>query len=415
MGADSINFVFSCFSDGLFVLLQGNYYFKKTMRRFLYLLISGIALNASASQVFVAPSGSDMGNGTITSPLKSIGEAVKRIAPGDTIYLRGGVYACDKAVKIASKSGNEQKMTLLSAYPGDKRPVLDFAGVAALGKPGITLSADYWHLYGFDVTHAGKNGFRIVLGSHNLFEFLSAVDNGNAGFQLAQGAAYNIFKNCDAYYNADAKNEDADGFAPKLDVGSENRFIGCRAWMNSDDGYDGYLRGDDREINTYYENCIAYKNGFLKDGSRSKGDGNGFKLGGCDKTALRRHNSTVTHCIAADNWLKGFDRNSTMGSMTLQDCFAFRNGVSSNTYNYGFSQGKSTQLATGKMLTIKDCISLKGKDLLLKTSPSNITGNSWQRNEFNVSDYDSFDPAMLIAPRQHDGSLPQEVLKWMKQ
>jgi hypothetical protein len=297
------------------------------MKKIFFLLIANIVLTSSARVVFVAPMGDDAADGTITNPLKSIGAAVKKIAAGDTIYLRGGIHHCDKEVKISTLSGSEQKLTLLSAYPGDERPVLDFSSIASLGKPGITFSADYWRLYGFDVTHAGKNGFRITHGSHNLFEFLSAVDNGNAGFQLAQGAGYNIFKNCDSYYNADAKNEDADGFSPKLDVGSENRFVGCRAWMNSDDGYDGYLRGDDRDVNTYYENCIAYKNGYLKDGNRSKGDGNGFKLGGCDKQALRRHNSTLTACISADNWLKGFDRNSTIGSMTLTDCLAFGNGI----------------------------------------------------------------------------------------
>lgn len=383
------------------------------MRKILLLLAANMAFIANAKQVFVAPTGSDMNSGTITNPLKSIGEATKRIAPGDTIYLRGGIYHCNAIVKIATKSGNSQQMTLLSAYPGDARPALDFTATAPTGKPGITFSADYWHLYGFDVTHAGKNGFRIVHGNHNLFEFLSAVDNGNAGFQLAQGASCNILKNCDSYYNADAKNEDADGFAPKLDVGSENRFIGCRAWMNSDDGFDGYLRGEERDVNTYYENCIAYKNGYLKDGKRSKGDGNGFKLGGCDKVALRRHNATLINCIAADNWLKGFDRNSTIGSMTLTGCMAYHNGVNSNTHNYSFSQGKSEQLAPGKVLVIKNCISLKGKDLLLETTPSEISGNSWQRNDFNASDYDGFNAETLIGKRQSDGSLPAEVLKMM--
>ncbi len=385
------------------------------MRKLILLLVANMAISAGAKQIFIAPYGSDANNGTITSPLQTIGEAVKKISSGDTIYLRGGLYQCEKLVKIAINSGSELHRTLLSAYPGDKRPVLDFSATASLGKPGITFAADYWHVYGFDVTHAGHNGIRIVGGSHNIFEYLSTFDNGNAGFQLAKGAADNIIKNCDSYYNADAKNEDADGFAPKLDVGSDNHFIGCRAWMNSDDGYDGYLRGEDRDVNTYYENCIAYKNGYLKDGTRSKGDGNGFKLGGCNDEAMRRHNSTLTDCISADNWLKGYDRNSTVGSMTLTGCIACRNGVNSNSYNYGFQKGKVVSLAPGKVLTIKNCISLRGKDLKLDTTPNDITGNSWQRSDFHPSDYDQFHPEILIGKRQSDGSLPAEVLRLMKE
>jgi hypothetical protein len=34
---------------------------------------------------------------------------------------------------------------------------------------------------------------------------------------------------------------------------------------------------------TTFENCWCFKNGYLKDGSASIGNGNGFKMGGSDK------------------------------------------------------------------------------------------------------------------------------------
>ena len=112
--------------------------------------------------------------------------------------------------------------------------------------------------------------------------------------------------NCDSYYNADPSNGNADGFAPKLDVGSGNYFYGCRAWQNSDDGYDGYLRGTNN-VNTTLVNCWAFKNGYLKDGSASSGNGNGFKMGGSDDKTLN-HNFTIENCLSFQNRVKGLTR-----------------------------------------------------------------------------------------------------------
>ena len=44
----------------------------------------------------------------------------------------------------------------------------------------------------------------------------------------------------DSYFDTDPVDYgDADGFAPKLTLGSGNYFFGCRAWKNCDDGLDG--------------------------------------------------------------------------------------------------------------------------------------------------------------------------------
>ena len=34
------------------------------------------------------------------------------------------------------------------------------------------------------------------------------------------------------------------------------------------------------DVNTTYENCWAFKAGYLKDGTQGTGNGNGFKMGG---------------------------------------------------------------------------------------------------------------------------------------
>ncbi len=103
-------------------------------------------------------------------------------------------------------------------------------------------------------------------GSNNIIEFCCFYENRDTGLQLGGGAANNQIINCDSYYNCDSSQGNADGFSPKMDVGTGNYFYGCRSWQNSDDAYDGYLRGAD-DVTTTYENCWAFKAGYLKDGS----------------------------------------------------------------------------------------------------------------------------------------------------
>lgn len=41
---------------------------------------------------YVATTGNDANSGTVESPLKSVSKALLRVNPGDTIFLREGVY-----------------------------------------------------------------------------------------------------------------------------------------------------------------------------------------------------------------------------------------------------------------------------------------------------------------------------------
>jgi hypothetical protein len=122
-------------------------------------------------------------------------------------------------------------------------------------------------------------------GSNNIIEFCAFYENYDSGLQLGSGASNNQIINCDSYYNADIGQGNADGFSPKLDVGTGNYFYGCRSWQNSDDGYDGYLRPAN-DVTTTYDSCWCFKNGYLKSGGVSSGDGNGFKTGGSDDKTL---------------------------------------------------------------------------------------------------------------------------------
>jgi hypothetical protein len=351
---------------------------------------------------YVATNGSDTNPGTIDQPFKTITKAISVAVPGDTIYVRGGSYPLTATISIsASKSGADtSKRYFLLAYPNE-RPLLDFSNIAS-GRKGISLNANYWYIRGLEVKGAGDNGLEINGGSHNIIEFCSFFENRDSGVQLSNGASNNRIINCDSYYNADPPDyADADGFAPKLTVGSGNYFYGCRAWGNCDDGWDGYLRGANN-VTTTLENCWTWGNGYLKDGTDPgpQANGNGFKMGGGDNGNSEQlmHHFILKNCLAFGNKVKGFDQNNNVGSMTLLNCTGYNN----KDANYRIQR----MLNPGQTVIVKNCVSFNGSVQLGNFAVQET--NSWYSPfVVTVEDFLSLDPASASALRQLDGSLPK--------
>ncbi len=332
--------------------------------------------------------------GKVVSSSQEILDAIAAAIPGENIYIRGGEYVFDSTIEIKT-SGTAGNIISLMAHPNDdSRPKFDFSSMAEnSSNRGIELEANFWHIKGIDVFKAGDNGM-LITGSDNIIEFCTFSENADTGLQLDNGAANNTVLNCDSFYNADSSLENADGFAAKLEVGTGNKFVGCRAWRNLDDGWDGYLRNNDN-VTTTYENCWAIENGYLEDGSPSGGDGNGFKTGGSDNKDLK-HNAIYMNCIAVGNATDGFDHNSNRGEVVLYNCSAYDNGT-----NYGF--GNTNPL--GK-LTIKNS-NVLGEVGSLNATTVDITNNSWMDGiETTHEDFESIDYEELTGPRKEDGSLP---------
>jgi len=370
---------------------------KRVCTYIFLLLVSAVPLRA---QLYVATGGSDTNPGTVDLPFKTIVKGIADAVPGDTIYVRGGTYELTNSISISlSKNGADSARFFLFAYQGE-RPLLDFS-TSANGQKGINLSASYWHIEGLDIKGAGDNGMEINGGSNNIIESCSFFENRDSGVQLSNGAANNQILNCDSYYNADPPDYgDADGFAPKLTVGSGNYFYGCRAWGNCDDGWDGYMRGAN-DVTTTLENCWTWGNGYLKDGTDpgTQANGNGFKMGGGDNSnsLLLMHHFILKNCLAFQNKHKGFDQNNNVGSMALLNCTGYANLEA----DYKITRS----LNAGQTLTVKNCIAFTG---IVDLGGFAIQEkNSWG-GLFVVTadDFLSVDPSAASAPRKSDGSLP---------
>ena len=244
--------------------------------------------------------------------------ALAKVKAGETIAMNGGTYIMSSKITLSVSGTTSSKISLIG-LTNPSRPKLDFSTMTEnASNQGIILTGNNWYIKGIDIYKAGDNGLQLK-GSNNLIEFCTFSECADTGLQIDSGASNNTILNCDSYFNADATLENADGFACKLSAGTGNKFIGCRAWQNLDDGWDGYLRGADN-ITTTYQNCWAVKNGFLKNGTKGAGDGNGFKTGGSDDKLLQ-HNAVYKNCIAAGNVSDGFDHNSNRGHVVLYNCY----------------------------------------------------------------------------------------------
>ncbi|MFJ9542330.1 right-handed parallel beta-helix repeat-containing protein [Streptomyces sp. NPDC101225] len=305
--------------------------------------LSGAPAQAASSTQYVSPAGTAGAAGTQSAPT-TLATAIGRIAPGGTIYLRGGTYAYSSTITIpAGSDGTAAARTTLRAYPGET-PVLNFSAQSeSSSNRGIQLNANRWHLYGLTVEHAGDNGI-YVGGSDNVVERTVTAYNRDTGLQLgrissstpsSQWPSNNLVVSSESHDNADSDGEDADGFAAKLTTGTGNVFRYDVSHHNIDDGWDLYTKTATGAIGPVtIEYSLSSSNGTLSDGSQSgDGDRNGYKLGG-DGIAV---DHTVRHDIAYGNGHHGFTYNNNPGTMAISN----NAGIDNAERNFSFDKGTS--------------------------------------------------------------------------
>lgn len=305
--------------------------------------------NTANGAVYVSPNGKQDGTGTEDDPA-DIYTAVKFITPGQTIYARGGKYNLTSPLTIErGNDGTADKLKVISAYPNE-RPVFDFGKKSN----GFTLAGDAWKIYGIDVTNAASTGFRIA-GNYNIAEFVNTYANGDTGLQISGNASegkekwpsHNLVLNCTSYDNRDASENNADGFAAKLTVGPGNVFRGCISHNNTDDGWDLYSKLESGAIEpVVIENSIAYGNGILSDGTVTKGDGNGFKMGG-EGLAVKH---LLRNSLSFNNRSTGVTSNSDP-AIIVENTTSVDNGKAN--YDFAFYQNAKPQFAAKNNISFR--------------------------------------------------------------
>ena len=349
------------------------------------------ALSSKQGRTFyMAPDGDDSSFGTQEYPFRTFNRAVITVRPGDTIYVRGGTYRYSHGI-LVEKSGQPGKPIRLKAYPGET-PVFDFFGAPWAG---ILVTGAFWHIKGIVITNAGSEAIKLTSekAHHNILEEVIAQSNGLTGIAVYIGAAHNLVLNCDAYRNFDflGNGENADGFEVKFAAGKGNILIGNRAWSNADDGYDFW----DMDKSVRLERCYAWRNGEnLWEHPFFTGNGNGFKLG----RGKGRH--VLINCVAWNHHLGGFNLNGNETGVILYGCSSLGNLMNYNFYNPP-NGAKNTIL--------RNNIFCKGQYNRIADQVDSQF-NSWDSTiDLKVveDDFVSLDDSKMSAPRNPDGSIPQ--------
>ncbi|MFN8253664.1 MAG: right-handed parallel beta-helix repeat-containing protein [Ferruginibacter sp.] len=397
----------------------------------LLLVFTASFLFAAANNYYVAPNGNDNNNGSVSAPFATIQKAQTVVQPGDTVFLRGGKYEMSEAniskkergyacISYLDKSGVAGKYISYINYPGET-PVFDYTAVKPEGLrvAAFYVTGSYIHLKGFEVTgvqvtikgHTQSECFENH-GSNNIYEQLVMHDGMAIGFYLLAGSN-NLILNCDAYNNWDYFSENGrggntDGFGCHPRAGSKNNvFRGCRAWFNSDDGFD-LINASEA---TTFDHCWAFYNGFNKD-FVSEGDGNGFKSGGYGLKKLGNEipnpvpRNTIQFCLAVRNKANGFYSNHHTGGSNWYNNSAYRNGCNFNMLNRLID---TIQDVPGFDHILYNNLGYKGGREIQQTDLDKCThsNNYFDMNlQAGESDFISLDEKLLTAPRKPDGSLP---------
>lgn len=352
----------------------------------------------SASTYYVSTeTGLDSNPGTLDKPFRTIGKAATVVAPGDTVYIRGGIYYEQVTLSV---SGVSNKPITWEGYKnetvvinGINRSVVEADPIDGTTPQLYLKSCDWQIIRKLTIINSPQYGISdyTAPSNNNIYDRIKTSDNYGIGFRIC--GDYNQIIDCESSYNFDyagewglLPGEDSDGFSPD---GKYNTFKRCISFHNSDDGYDCWT-----SQYTLFEDCIAYENG-TSDGCRNRdkgnweatyglfsGDGNGFKLG---KGPNYQAFNTTLRCIAYNNLAAGISTNEGGGNSIL-NCTAYNNGWNDiawwdNVNNIG---EKTTILKNNIAFEIKH-----------NEATTIMNTNSWELGlipEFDPNDFVSIDP-----------------------
>ena len=394
-----------------------------TQRSFLIGLLAGsgslISANAHAADYYVAPAGSDSNAGTLAAPFATLQKGADVAVAGDTVYIRGGTYSITTPKSAGagftfSKSGTSDSNRIKYwAYQAEV-PVFDFTNMV-LSTSGYThgfvVTGSWLHFRGLELRNVPMNTFSNNAiaangGGNCIFELLNLHHNSGNGIFIGKGTGGNLILNTDAHDNYDATSnqgdgQNADGIGVHYQTSGASTIVrGCRAWWNSDDGYDLI----NQEVPVIIENSWAMGNGYIKSGTArpADGNGNGFKAGS-SKTGVRH---VIRGSLAWKNVAAGFYANHSSGGNDWFNNTSYNNGTQYNMLASDPNDSSVTIVLMGTLVhKMRNNIGFPNKNTNMNGVDTGF--NSWDLMLTPAAaDFVSVMDTDALGPRQADGSLP---------
>lgn len=375
---------------------------------------------------YVAPSGSDANTGTLESPFLSLAHAHQQVAPGDTIYLRGGEYF-PREKTVFSRQGEASAPIVLAAYPGEHPLIngrdipegnINHASTATWAFEG----ARHWKINGpLTLTNGRGAGVYIADVRYLTFTGVESSYNGKRASRAAHGFMVwsgddILFENCDAHHNANhlwkegenqAENQYQHGDGWRIFSGANIRLHGCRAWNNLDDNFDFYSADQPIEL---MDAWAAYAGRDDASGSITGVPGksmplldpwdllwgNGIKLGYWEDSVAHK----VVRSLSWANNGAGFHMN--LGPAVVWNSAAYGNKVRGFDYTDGDRHEMINNWAFGNAYEDPGYP-------LAEPDGSLSSHNSWEDDmglTVSETDFASLEDSAMFGPRQADGGLP---------
>ncbi|HEU5395526.1 MAG TPA: right-handed parallel beta-helix repeat-containing protein [Verrucomicrobiae bacterium] len=394
---------------------------------------------AAGATWFVAANGLDSNAGTLAAPFATLMHAQAVAHDGDTVWLRGGTYYPTDVTRTNSPGvpwnviNNITNSGISYLAYSNELPVFDFSRVYFYPPTNrvtaFLVNADRCVFRGFDVvgvpiiyTNTSKppqsECFRINTGNGNLFDRLRMHDGHGIGWYLTDGAS-NLVLNCDAYNNTgvDAYSQgNIDGFGchgTKTNY-TGNMFYGCRAWNNSDDGYDLI----NNKAKAVIDHCWSFDNGFFTNGAATGGNANGFKCGGYGVSGgsypIPPPRNLIRFCLSVGNGANGFYANFHPNGLDFINNTAYRNQEDYNLICILTNTSRSYEIpGTNHYMRNNLGFTYHGTNRVvwLNTNWCDVAFNYFTLPvTVGTNDFMSLDESLLTAPRRADGSLPYIAL-----
>jgi parallel beta-helix repeat protein len=129
----------------------------------------------AATMYYVATNGNDSNPGTQNLPFATLSKAIEKVAAGDTVNVRGGIYYLKQGLWIGNeKTGTESERIVFQSYPGEKA-IIDGSNMpkkdpndrnASQGQDAFAIAGRYIDIKGFEIRQTTRIGINVWGGSN---------------------------------------------------------------------------------------------------------------------------------------------------------------------------------------------------------------------------------------------------------
>ncbi|MBB3522951.1 choice-of-anchor Q domain-containing protein [Rhizobium sp. BK456] len=306
---------------------------------------------------YVATTGSSSGNGSASSPFRTIGDAMaSNLKPGDEVVVKAGTY--NESINIDKDGSAAGNITLRSEVPGGAliRP-------PAGSYTGISVNGNYVVIDGFDIKGGTGDGIEANNVHHIQILNNTVHDSGESGIQFNQSDFIRVEGN-ETYNNASS------GWYSGISI-YENRNI------TGDTSTDGYR--------TIVRNNISHDN-VTKAGAHT--DGNGIIIDDFQSTQSSGHpnytfKTLVENNLVYENGGKGIQV-TWSDSVTVKNNTAYHNNqdnANTGTWRGELSNSASNNNTWVNNVAVADPSVNKNNTAIDNTSTSGANSNVvWANN-----------------------------------